>query len=165
LNLINLSSNDIDKFEIHIWSDSDSDGIYPDVYETGRDTGIFESNIYFSEKHSTGQRLRIVEDDLVIASYEDDTLPPSHSSDRKLKILDSLIIRETFINSEGNQGFFRIDDPSFSRQSLQTGETISESGTLTAMIMGSLGPILIIFFIALYAVKKIRAKKSIEKQK
>lgn len=163
---MNLSSKDIEKFKIHISSDSDSDGITPNVYETGTDTGIFESNIYFSEKPSMGQRLHTLEEDLVIASYEDHTLPPPHSSEEKLKILDSIIIRKTFVNPDGSQNqFIRIDDESFNRQSLQTGETISASGTFAPIIIGSLGSILIVFFIVIYAVKKRTAKKSIEKKK
>jgi hypothetical protein len=84
---MNLSSKDIEKFEIRISSSSDSDGITPNVYETGADTGIFESNIYFSEKPPTGQRLHTLEEDLAIASYDDHTLPPPYSSDEKLKSL------------------------------------------------------------------------------
>jgi len=163
---MNLSSKDIEKFKIHISSDSDSDGIIPSVFETGADTGIFESNIYFSEKPSTGQRLHTLEEDLAIASYDDHTLPPPHSSEGKLKILDSIIIRKTLANPDESQNqFMRINDESFNRQSLQTGETISESSTLTAIIMGSLGPILIVLFIVIYAVKKRTVKKSIEEKK
>ena len=163
---MNLSSDEIEKFKIHIWSDSDPKGISPDVYETSKDSGVFVSNIYFSSNPSIGQRLHTIEEDLVIASYEDHTLPPSHSSDVKLKILDSIIIRKTLANPDESQNqFMRIDDESFNRQSLQTGETISESGTLTAIIMGSLGPILIVLFIVIYVVKKRMKKKSIEEKK
>jgi hypothetical protein len=163
---MNLSSNDVEKFKIHISSDSDSDGIIPNVYETGVDTGIFESNIYFSEKPSTGQRLHTLEEGLAIALYEDHTLPPPHPSDGKLKILDSIIIRKTFANLDESQNqFMRIDDESFNRQSLQTGETISESGAFVSIFVGSLGPILIVLFIVIYAVKKRMAKKSIGEKK
>jgi hypothetical protein len=58
----------------------------------------------------------------------------------------------------------RIDDESFNRQSLQTGETISASGTFTSIIIGSLGPILIVLFIVIYAVKKRTARKNIEEK-
>jgi len=161
---MNLSPDEIEKFKIRIWSDSDPEGISPDVYETSKDSGVFVSNIYFSEKPSTGQRLHTIEEDLVIASYEDHTLPASYADD-SLEILDSMIIRKTLVNPDESQNqFMRIDDESFNRQSLQIGETISESGTLTAIIMGSLGPILIIFFIVIYAVKKRMAKKSMEKK-
>ena len=44
---MNLSPNEIEKFKIRIWSDSDPKGISPDVYETSKDSGVFVSNIYF----------------------------------------------------------------------------------------------------------------------
>jgi len=74
-------------------------------------------------------------------------------------------VPEIIIPDESQNQFMRINDESLNRQSLQTGETISESGTLTAIIMGSLGPILIVLFIVIYAVKKRTAKKSIEEKK
>ena len=154
---MNQNPDEIEKFEIHIWSDSDPNGITPSVYETDVDTGVFQSNIYFSENPSAGQRLHTLEEDLVFASYEDYTLPLS-SEKEKLSVLDSMIIQKTFVNSDENQTFIRIDDPSFTRQNLQTGETISPSGTFTSMIIASLGPILIVFFIVIYAIKKKREK-------
>ena len=51
----------------------------------------------------------------------------------------------------------RVEDPSFSRESLQTGETITPAGSITAIIIEALGAILIILFIVIYAIKK-RAK-------
>jgi len=48
----------------------------------------------------------------------------------------------------------RTDDPSFFRESMQTGETITPEGQLTAIIIEGLGTILIIVFIVIYAVKK-----------
>jgi len=51
----------------------------------------------------------------------------------------------------------RVDDPSFEKQSLQTGETMTPQGSLTIVIIQSLGAILIVLFIITYAVKK-RAK-------
>lgn len=154
---MNQNPDEIEKFKIHIWSDSDPNGITPNVYETDVDTGVFQSNIYFSEKPSTGQRLHTLEEDLAFASYEDYTLPLS-SDTEKLSVLDSMIIQKTFVNPDENQSFIRIDDPSFTRQSLQTEETISTSGTFTSIIIGSLGPILIVFFIVIYAIKKRREK-------
>ena len=159
---MNLSSDKIDKFKIHIWSDSDSYGITPDVYETSKDSGVFTSNIYFSSNPSAGQRLHTLEEDLVIASYEDYTIPSSYD-DKKLEILDSMIIRKTLANPDENRDFFRADDPSFVKQSLQTGEIISFSGTVVSIFVGSLGPILIVLFIAVYAIKK-RQKKSTKKE-
>jgi len=47
-----------------------------------------------------------------------------------------------------------IDDPSFFRESMQTGETITPEGHLAAIIIEGLGTILIIVFIVIYAIKK-----------
>ena len=63
-----------------------------------------------------------------------------------------------------SQGFLRVDDPLFVRQSLQTGETISGFGTFVSIFVGSLGSILIVLFIVIYAVKK-RMRQSIEEKK
>lgn len=79
------------------------------------------------------------------------------SCEKHMVIKDGLCIKDN--------GFIRIDDPSFSRQSLQTGETISSVGIFTAMFVDSLGPILIVFFIIIYAIKKSNAKKNIEDKK
>ena len=164
-NDMNKKSEEIDKFKIRVWSNSDPTGIIVSVYETEKNSGVFDSPVYFSEYISAGQRLHVLEGDAVTATYEDRTLP-SHQTSDELEVSDAIAIHYPMINPRENENsFIRIDDETFSRQSLQTGETISESGTLTAIITGSLGPILIIFFIVLYAVKKIRAKKSIEKQK
>ena len=160
---MNLSPNETEKFKIRIWSDSDSKGISPYVYETGKDSGVFVSNIYFSSNPSIGQRLHALEGDLVIASYEDRTLPASYADD-KIEILDSMIIRKILANPNENRDFFRVGDPLFARQSLQTGETISSTGTFASILTSSLGPILIVLFIVIYAVKK-RMKKSIEEKK
>ena len=48
----------------------------------------------------------------------------------------------------------RVDDPSFFRESMQTGETITVEGHLAAIIIEVLGTILIIVFIVIYAIKK-----------
>ena len=53
----------------------------------------------------------------------------------------------------------RIEDSTFNRQSLQTGETITWSGSLTSIIIEDLGAILMVFFIIVYAIKKRFAKK------
>jgi hypothetical protein len=55
----------------------------------------------------------------------------------------------------------RVDDPTFDRQSLQTGETITSQGNFTIIIIQALGAILIVLFIIIYAVKKrIRREKN-----
>ena len=65
-------------------------------------------------------------------------------------------------SSDESQYFFKVGD-FFSWQNLQTGETIPTSGIFTSILVSSLGPILIVLFIVIYAVKK--RKKSIEEKK
>ena len=96
-------------------------------------------------------------------NYDYSPLLPLSSDNEKLSVLDSMIIQKTFVNSDENQGFIRIDDHSFTKQSLQTGETIFPSGTFTSIIIGSLGPILIVLFIVIYAIKK-RREKTVKKE-
>jgi hypothetical protein len=50
----------------------------------------------------------------------------------------------------------RVEDPTFERQNLQTGETFTIQGTFTAIIIEGLGAILIVSFIVIYAIKKRR---------
>jgi len=66
-------------------------------------------------------------------------------------------------SSDESQYFFKVDDL-FYWQNLQTGETISPLGTFVSIFVNTLGPILIVLFIVIYAVKK-RMKKSIEEKK
>ena len=53
-----------------------------------------------------------------------------------------------------NTGNFRVDDPSFTRQNLQTVETMSNPQV--AIIIESLGAVLIMSFIIIFAIKKRR---------
>ena len=151
---MNLSPNEIEKFKIHIWSDSDPNGITPEVYETSKDSGVFVSNIYFSSEPSTGQRLHTLEEDLVIASYDDHTLPASYT-DEKLEILDSMIVRKILVNSDENHGFFRVDDPSFVRQSLQTGETLGDIPNTFGWFVLAMS----LFIVFAYITMKIKKRK------
>jgi len=66
-------------------------------------------------------------------------------------------------SSDESQYFFKVGDL-FYWQNLQTGETISPLGTFASIFVNTLGPILIVLFIVIYAVKK-RMKKSIEEKK
>ena len=48
----------------------------------------------------------------------------------------------------------RVEDDSFKRQSLQSGENFTILGQFTAVIIDELGKILIVLFIVIFAVKK-----------
>jgi len=153
---LNQNPNEVDKFKIDVWSDSDPDGISPSVYETGENTGIFESKIYFSVKSSAGQRLHTIEGDIAIAKYKDHTLPSPYTSDDELGILDSIIIRKTFANPDENQNpFIRIEDDSFTRQSLQTGKTLGDANNT----LGWLGLMISLFIVFAYVIMKIKKKR------
>lgn len=65
-------------------------------------------------------------------------------------------IEKPFVNAQKENFNIRIDDSSFTRQNLQTGETIPN--IQIPIIIESLGPALIIIFIIVYAVKKKRKK-------
>ena len=92
-----------------------------------------------------------------IATLVMSSLDGTSSCEKYGVIKDGLCIKDT--------GFIRIDDSSFSKQSLQTGETIPPVGTFTTILVGSLGPILIVFFIIIYAVKKRNTRKSNDEKK
>jgi hypothetical protein len=66
-------------------------------------------------------------------------------------------------SSDEHQYFFKVGDL-FYWQNLQTGETIPSSGVLISILVSSLGPILIVLFIVIYAIKKRRKKKVEEKK-
>ena len=80
---------------------------------------------------------------------------------KKIDICETDSILKDGLCIERNN-FFKVDDSTFTRQSLQTGETLSGSGALTSLIIGSFGPILIVFFIILYAIKKRSKQKKDE---
>ena len=121
------------------------------AYETGRDTGIFESVIYFAEKPSVGQRIYLHIGDSVTAQYTDKTI----SGESKAKISDKLVVKG--FSKENDGANFRVDDPDFVRQNLRTGETLGN--TFVVYIVEGLGAGLIVLFIIIYAIKKKRRQK------
>lgn len=54
--------------------------------------------------------------------------------------------------------FFVVGDEFYKWKNLQTGETITTEGTLTAIIIEGLGAILIAAFIIIYAIKRRKSK-------
>ena len=156
---MNANPDEIDKFEIRVWSNTDPVGIVVSLYETEKDSGVFDSMIYFSEGGvSSGQRLHVFDGDTVTAMYEDNTLPSSYPSN-KLEISDYVTAYYPINNPlEKPNSFIRIEDETFQRQSLLTGKTISDSGELISTIFGTLGGVLLVFFIVILVVKKIKRK-------
>jgi len=84
---MNLSPKAIDKFETNVWSDSDSGGTKVTMTETGKDTGIFQGNVYFTtESHSSGGRLHVAHGDTITGEYVDRTLPYPHSPSDEIRL-------------------------------------------------------------------------------
>ena len=77
---MNLNPKAIDKFETSVWSDSDSGGTKIAMTETGKDTGVFQGDVYFTtDSQSSGERLHAAEGDTITGEYIDRTLPYPHS--------------------------------------------------------------------------------------
>ena len=139
----NQNPDNIEKIPVLIYSDSDPVGITVNAHETGKNTGIFEILVYFSQKElSSGQRLHSDVGDAVTAQYTDRTVPG----------MESMQISDTFKIDSFSTRDDPISDPSFFRQGLQTGETIPN--IFVIQIIEGLGAGLIVLFIVIYAIKR-----------
>ena len=66
---MNLDDKKIDSFDIHVWSDTDHNGIHLAMHETDNDSGVFESEVIFTtEDESRGVRLLV--EDAVYAEHK-----------------------------------------------------------------------------------------------
>ncbi len=90
---MDLSPDNLDSFDVDVWSDSDAGGIDLTVVETDVDSGVFEGRVVFTLfDESSGHRLRVAEGDTVTAEYEDNTLPPPSTIDDELDIRSTALI-------------------------------------------------------------------------
>ncbi len=76
---MNLDPAKPDSFDIHVWSDTDHDGINLTVIETSHDSGVFEGTVFFAPVGESKDTILLVED-AVYAEYK--------SSIKKTKIID-----------------------------------------------------------------------------
>lgn len=100
---MNKNPNQIESFEIDIWSDSDAGGIDLVLLETGINTGIFEAGLFFTDTDESDnflKELRVAEGDTLTAEYEDQTLPPPFVVGNELDITDTAFIGSTISNFE-----------------------------------------------------------------
>ena len=59
---MNLDSKKIDSFDIHVWSDTDHNGIQLTIVEIDNDSGIFESQVFFTTINESSGTSLLVED-------------------------------------------------------------------------------------------------------
>ncbi|MDC0169978.1 hypothetical protein OAI67_02850 [Candidatus Nitrosopelagicus sp.] len=90
---MNWDPENVDNFEVDVWSDSDAGGISLMITETNEATGIFEGTVSFTaDDESSGHRLRVAEGDTITAEYEDNTLPDPYTRSDDLDITGTAII-------------------------------------------------------------------------
>jgi hypothetical protein len=90
---MNWDPENVDNFEVDVWSDSDAGGISLVITETNEATGVFEGTVSFTvDDESSGHRLRVAEGDTITISYEDNTLPDPYTTSDDLDITGTAII-------------------------------------------------------------------------
>lgn len=71
----------VEELNVTMWSDNDDRHVAYVLTETGKDTGIFDANVFFTTTDSSpGKRLRIVDGSTVYAKYVDYTFSESHKA-------------------------------------------------------------------------------------
>lgn len=90
---MNLNPKAVDQFATSVWSDSDSGGTKITMAETGKNTGVFQGNVYFTTKSpSSGERLHITEGDTIMGRYTDRTLPYPHSPSDEIRLTSTATV-------------------------------------------------------------------------
>lgn len=98
---MNLDPNEVDKFDVRIWSDSDPNGIKIAVVETGEATGIFQGSVSFiKDAESQGNKLKVSNGDKVTAEYIDRTLPVPYSNNDTMRLTSTTVIGNLIPPSE-----------------------------------------------------------------
>lgn len=84
-----------------MWSDSDAAGTDPTMTETGPNTGVFESTVYFTTiDESSGHRLKVSEGDTITAEYQDSTLPDPYTVTDELYLTATSLIPATSLKQQ-----------------------------------------------------------------
>ena len=91
---MNWDPENVDNFEVDVWSSSDQGGVSVIIAETNEATGVFEGTVTFTvDDESSGHRLRVAEGDTITVEYDDNTLPgPDYSAGDSLSITGTAII-------------------------------------------------------------------------
>ena len=84
---MNWNPEEVDSFEIDVYSDTDTDGVTIVVTETREASGVFEGIVTFTPTdQSSGRLLRVAAGDTVTARYYDNTLPDPSSRNDELGV-------------------------------------------------------------------------------
>ena len=71
----------VEEFDITIWSDNDGREVGYTVIETGKDTGVFDANVFLTTTDSSpGKRIRTVDGSTVFAKYADYTFSEPYNA-------------------------------------------------------------------------------------
>ncbi len=90
---MNLNPETIDDVKIDVSSDSDSAGVSVVATETDDESGIFEATISTTKSsESSGNRLRAIPGDAIVARYHDRTLPQPYTIADDLEITATSVI-------------------------------------------------------------------------
>ena len=91
---MNWDPENVDNFNVDVWSSSDQGGISVTITETNEATGVFEGTVTFTvDDESSGHRLRVSEGDTITLDYDDNTLPgPDYTAGDSLSITGTSII-------------------------------------------------------------------------
>ncbi|MCH9659115.1 hypothetical protein K0U27_10610 [archaeon] len=96
-----------EQFDVQVWSDFDVNSDFENriidytVTETGADTGIFESAVFFTTTDdSPGKRIRVVDNDVVFAKYADYTIPATLNHD----VIGTFVMSGLFVLERDDNG-------------------------------------------------------------
>jgi hypothetical protein len=91
---MNWDPENVDNFNVSVWSSSDQGGVSVTITETNEATGTFEGTVTFTvDDESSGHRLRVAEGDTITLEYSDNTLPgPDYGAGDSLSITGTAII-------------------------------------------------------------------------
>lgn len=78
---MNINPSHVDTLFVHVHSDTYPEGLDLELYETEKNSGVFERTFTLSETRSAPSILHTVEGDTATVKYIDDTLPISSSTD------------------------------------------------------------------------------------
>ncbi|AFS82908.1 thermonuclease family protein [Candidatus Nitrosopumilus sediminis] len=136
--LIDYDSNKITHYAetvpVFVFSDSSPEGITLLLYETEKNSGIFERTFSFSDKRSAPNILHTMEGDTATVMYTDNTLPLNHEFS-EIRLRETTLIgllgypverlpasNPRIVDLSGNQ----IDSPNIGEQVLLTSDIVSQ---------------------------------------